>query len=270
MALSVSNSGPSGSTGSSAATISISAAAGDVIALFAGLDGSTGSAVVTTVSGAGLTWVKRTAITPFSVAGQSLGLEEWYAVAGSLVSAQTITVNTSLTSGQTIDLQYIATSGADTTTPFDTNGALPNLQSSQSGSPANGTISTSSANTILLSAIIGLGISSGNEPSGWTGTGSTETLSFAAYDIVSSAQSSTSVSWGSGGFANWGMICDAVQAAGAAGGQPFTKRWGGMKFSAQGQHMQGMKRWRRPPNRRQSGLLLPERILPQRKLVRAA
>jgi hypothetical protein len=219
VAFSVSNSGKNGAS-AGAATISVSANAGDVIVLFIGMGGTSGTATVASVSGGGLTWTKRAAITPFTAFGNSLGLEEWYAIAASAVSAQTITVTSNLTSSQSIDLGYVSISAANTTTPYDANGALPNLQSDQSGSPAVGSISTTNANTILLSAIVGLFLSSGNQPSGWTDLGVTIGIGDAAYNIVSSAQSSASVSWASGGLANWGMICDAVQAAGASSNIP--------------------------------------------------
>ena len=158
-------------------------------------------------------------------------LEVWYAVeSGTALTSQTCTATLSGTA-TSADILIIAFSGENTTTPFDTNGSLPVTASNLSGvaSAPSVTISTTNANTVLLTAgqVPGAAWNSGSAPTyptGFTGyfvSGFTGSPNFynndmaVAYEIVSSAQSSTAVAFGTTSI-NWLDTGDAVRIAGAA------------------------------------------------------
>lgn len=212
MALSVSNVGDA----------TVNANAGDVIVVFISALASspiTVSSVSLTVSG--LSFTKRAAITPFG-SGVSFILEEWFAVAPTPI----ITDSWNITYGTPVSFPfqtYASIGGANTSTPFDVNGALPALGSNMTAAVAPSLpVSTTNANTIILSFLLDADAAGPPSPAaGFTtiSSGGSSIKNDSEYKIVSATQSSFSVTWGAadtnaGG--PMGMIADAVQAA--AGG----------------------------------------------------
>lgn len=195
--------------------VSVDASAGSVIVVFVAAFGGT-SVTSVSLTTAGLSFTKRTA-----VSAGSFILEEWYAIAGSAIIADSWNITYSTGVAATFQA-YVSLSGANTSTPFDVNGALPALGSNMTANVAPSlSVSTTNANTIILSALVNTDttVSGANPAAGFT------TISFkisnprtdAQYKIVSATQSSFSVTWGAADTntsATMAMIADAVQAAG--------------------------------------------------------
>lgn len=178
------------------------------------------SGSISSIVAIGLTFTKRA----ISTGGQFI--EYWTAVASSALSSLVITVNYSAVSFTTVCAFGI--SGADTTTKFDSNAVLPVVNSSSTIT----TLSTTAANTMLLSFYRQGGTASPAAGSGFTAIAA-QAGGFALfqYKIVSSAQ--TNVSCGKdGGTTNGdanGGIADAILAASAAAYNPYYYRMiGGM------------------------------------------
>src|SRR4029077_20110557 len=116
-------------------------------------NGTTVSSVSDT---AGLVWHQR------AVAGTgSQTIYEYYAIAANAVAADTITVNFTGTASY-VDLNAFGISGANTSSPFDSNLSLP-------ATPADslGTVTTSNANDFIFAAYRSLDPTP-SAGSGWT------------------------------------------------------------------------------------------------------
>ncbi|WP_157461153.1 hypothetical protein [Bradyrhizobium sp. CCBAU 43298] len=98
-------------------------------------------------------------------------------------------------------------SGADATTPFDANAALPDT-----GNTGARSITTSDANDFLIHCAR-LNNQNGTPATGWTEIQDNTDYFLVQYKIVSATQSALSVD--TGGETNNGSIADAVQQAGA-------------------------------------------------------
>jgi hypothetical protein len=170
-----------------------------VLVLFTCFNGSGTISVSSVTDTAGLTWTKRTAT---SVGAQPI--EEWYAIAASLLSSNVITVNLSAANGYANAI-VVAISGANTASPYDTNVSLPAL----SASATSVSVSTTAANTIILGGL------RSNNATQTAGAGfaliSGANFALVEYDIVSSAQTSLTVT-SSSSSCN-GFIGDAIAAA---------------------------------------------------------
>ncbi|HUI87052.1 MAG TPA: hypothetical protein VLY21_07850 [Nitrososphaerales archaeon] len=235
-----------GSTGSSTEGKSASASlttssSNDVIILSAGTSSSSGSVKSVSDSG-GHTWNTRTTTT-----GSSAEIEEWYTIATSPLSSDSITV-TWYSSGDNT-FSAFAISGANTSSPFDTNGGLPDTSSGTSTSPSV-SVSTSNANDIVFGLIANEHTSSSScrtetDANGFTDTNATQCASGSntaqnsdqEYEIVTSTQSNLSVSFSTsnGGSNSWAMIGDAVVAtASSATPNPFQEMitWNPSTYSA--------------------------------------
>jgi hypothetical protein len=177
---------------------------------------------------AGLTWHLRAATSSQIVQGwpaQAVGsdMELWWALAPSLLSSDKIVP---ALSGSTDCISYTAfgVNGANTASPWDTDGALPAQGYNISGTvtPQVSGISTNAANTMLI-GVLGTGQDgSDNNGAGYT-AGSGYTLidqnvnggcnlasgAAAEYKIVSSAQSNTTGAFASQ-FGGWFMTGDAI------------------------------------------------------------
>lgn len=148
---------------------------------------------ITGVSGGGLTWTRRKAITQ----GSST-VEIWSAVAATPLSSVTITPTQ--TSLDFFTGLVFAFSGAHSASPFDANGSIP------FGSTTGAAYSTSNANDIIIGATIGnVAIDSP-----FTALSATATSNFlsAGYRLVSATQTSQSINWG--GTAVVPMVGDAI------------------------------------------------------------
>jgi hypothetical protein len=155
---------------------------------------------------AGLTYTFRAAAN----GGGSQPIEFYYAKASSILTGNVITINYS--SSTFVDACAFAISGANFTTPFDSNVGLPYTASS--GTVTG--VSTTNANDMLLSFYRQSSNSSPTVGSGFTSIYNPAGEYFIAqYQIVSSTQSGLSVGIG-GGTTNTdanGGIVDAIQQA---------------------------------------------------------
>ena len=172
--------------------------ANDVIILNIAENGTTVSTISDT---AGLTWTLK------AVAGSASGtpLYQYYAIAPNALSADTITVN--FTGVQPyVDLNAFGISGANTSSPFDTNTSLP-------GTSASGTVSatTSSANDLIFATYRFGSTSSPNSGSGWNTINASGNYYLSEYQIVSATQAGL-VATASAADENGGIV-DAVVAA---------------------------------------------------------
>jgi hypothetical protein len=199
----------------------------DVIIVYAFND-SGGAGATSITDGAGLTWHLRKQ--QFYNTGNTAVAEEWYAVSPGALAADNITVTyTAATSARTV---IFGVGGANTTTIFDPNVSLPASNTTTGAASLAVTISTSNAKDILLAGgrcITGCG--SITLPSGFTGVGSTGSVTTVGTDVVSSLQASVSESFGYTSGTASGIIVDAIISAGttsisnptnALDGQPLT------------------------------------------------
>lgn len=145
----------SGSATSVAAAVTTTVANTILIAVVAPYHtGSSGPPTVTGVSGAGLTWTKRASNTyPNPLSGTiRVGLEVWWALAPSAVTAQSITATLSSAPNNRVDILVFAVSGSpNLSAPWDVNVSLPGF-AQNAGSLNNPTrsINTSATNSMLL------------------------------------------------------------------------------------------------------------------------
>lgn len=159
---------------------------------------------VVSVTSPHLTFTRRTR-QPWGGADGTVGItydEEWYAIATSPLSSEVVTV--SQQSGSTSDLDFAAfgISGANTSTPYDTNGSLPALTGS-----GTATVSTTHGNDMICGMFRTF---YGDTPmTGWTPIMTTYGYSQVFCKIFSSAQTNLAVTTG-GGNAPAG-IGDAIQ-----------------------------------------------------------
>lgn len=180
---------------------------------------------VSSISGGGLTWTKRTSSSGTQSTFDIIDLEIWWALAATALSAQVITATLSGTAvGATIGV--FAVSGADTTTPFDVDASLPGILqnfTTPGNAPAK-SVSTTNANTFLFSVLQDqAGITLGDYQSGFVvlapasqGFSGSPNFKFSPqeseYEVFSASQSSLSVGF-TGTHPNYILIVDAIQAA---------------------------------------------------------
>jgi hypothetical protein len=205
MALSVDGAGGSFYQNSGATSTTITGVstsnANDVLLLFS--SGITGGVTITSItdnSGNTATWQARTNIADPVV---------WYTTTTGTLTSATITINFSgSTNSQNA---VIAISGADTASPFDSNGALPNLVT---GFNTYNTVSTSNANDILVNFYT-TGGSGSTASTGFTKLIDSGTdFVLLQYRIVSATQSGVSLSL-SGGSGIFTGAADAIKQASA-------------------------------------------------------
>jgi hypothetical protein len=206
--------------GSFAGGIDVDMPANGVVVIFVHSVGSGVSPTITGVTSSNLTWTRRATQTALSGSGTGYTQEEWWASSVSAFSAETVAI--SATSQLVAYYGSFSITGADLVAPFDVNGSLPAKNSFNSSVAPSLSVSTTSANTIILGALMAPS-ATGNPGSGFT-AGPTDGSSFdTEYKIVSSTQSSLTVNWGSGE-TNAGsrmlMIADAIKEASAGASIP--------------------------------------------------
>lgn len=216
-AISLNQSATTAETGSQTATVAITASAGDLIILHVDSNPNvTPNAPSTVTDAAGLTWHFRNGA---NYRGNTYWLGYYYAVTPGVLSSDTITVTMTASTIYKVKLIAYSVTGADIVHPFDTNGSLPFLGNDNvnctSGTTCGGTISTTCANTMLIT---GADVGSNTSvalPSGFTLIQQQTTLSnSAAYDIVSSAQSSVALSYSfASPFTATSVYIDAIRAS---------------------------------------------------------
>ena len=169
----------------------------------------------------GLTWNHRSTSVPLKE-GNSEQVDEWWAIASSPLSSDTISLGESGKSAHDTVAIAIAISGANPTNPFDSHIGLPytNTGTSTTTTPSVTGVTTSNANDLILGITGYTGTSTNiTAATGYTlVTSQTYSTSqqwgAAEYKIVTATQSSATVTWGNNpGSNNWAMIVDAVQRA---------------------------------------------------------
>ncbi len=178
---------------------------------------SNGIGVVSSVSdNKGNIWHRR------SIVVNSLAVtdeEVWYTLAPSKVSSDSLTI----TFSNAIDggiLYFVAVSGINSVTPWDSDVALPGVAASgTSGVPTVAGISTSGADDMIW-AWTGFdkgGYGYEGPESGFTGLGSTTSSGGTnyyngalEYEVATSAQSSTTITFSNSAPNDWTMIVDAI------------------------------------------------------------
>lgn len=182
----------------------------DIIIAFANGE-CAGPVTLGTPTGSGLSFTLRKS-------GVALSLGEWWALATSALSSETITITESSTlcGGPPITTSFVVwgIAGANTVTPFDPNMGLPS-QNTGIGASGSVSVSTSNANDMILGMVGGgANIGGGSAGPGFTIIKSDSLANAASeYEVVSSTQSALSVSINFGGNTAWEMFGDAVQAA---------------------------------------------------------
>jgi hypothetical protein len=170
----------------------------------------TGVTVSSVTDSQSLTWKSRASAT-----SANLELFTYWAVASSALSSDTITVT--MSGSGDLDLFVFGISGADTSSPFDPNAAVPASNTGSSKSPSV-LISTTGTDDMLIGAL-----AAANNPTVTIGSGFTEVsptydntpVADGEYKLVSSAQTNTAVSYTLGKREYWNIIADAVVAPGA-------------------------------------------------------
>jgi hypothetical protein len=142
----------------------------------------------------------------------------WYAIASNPLSSDQITVTVSKRSYFTVIAFGI--SGADTSSPFDPNSAVPASNSGSSIPPEPSvSISTTGTNDMIIGIVGAFNTPTLTPGSGFTSIGATSNQapsSLAEYTIVNSAASGFTVDASDGGVNTpWTIIADAVVAPGA-------------------------------------------------------
>ena len=168
---------------------------------------------------AGLTWTKRSSKTFGKGA-----VEIWYAIASAMLSSDTITFNFASTTDDWSCMAF-AVSGADTSSPWDTNGALPASNDGLGGTPSV-SVSTTARNAFVFAFAGSESYFSSSSPQAPltavtapsnTAWGQEFASSLAAYAIETSPQSSLSLTYNSISGA-WGMLGDAIVEGGSGDG----------------------------------------------------
>ncbi|MGD0637916.1 MAG: hypothetical protein ABSA72_07740, partial [Nitrososphaerales archaeon] len=155
-----------------------------------------------------LTWSARYAFA--AVGGRNQG--EYWAYAPGPLSSDTLTVTFSAAQSN-CRIHWFGISGANTASPFDTNGAEPAVVNANS--PASCTMTTTGSNDILFGEVGQGGTGYTSSPTGWTlldvtGYGFQSALS---YEIVSAKVTAQAETWTFIAGSNVSGLCDAIQQA---------------------------------------------------------
>lgn len=161
------------------------------------------------ISGCSLTWTRYEYA--FDTFNREVDL--WYAVAASPLSSCVITVpgngNWTFTG-----MTAMGISGANTTTPFDPNGASSGVANGVSTTPTVSGISTSNAHDILIGGVVASGAGPPTAGSGFTqlwNSGAVTPVLASEYEVVSATQSGISLTFGGLSTSTWAMLAAAVQ-----------------------------------------------------------
>lgn len=194
-------------TGSDATVTLTTSSSNDVIVLMITINDTTVSSVSSSnVTGWGLRKQQ-------AVSGGGFYIEEWAGVAASPLSSEVITVTFTGTSEHCV-IDAIGISGADTSTKWDSNGALPDGQTTGTCS-----ITTTNSDDFLIGGYRFGSEQNPTEGAGWTKVSGAD-ASLLEYKIVSTTQSALSVGIGTGNGNQNAGIGDAIIQGGAVG-----RRW---------------------------------------------
>ena len=167
---------------------------------------------VSSVSGGGLTWARRGTSVQWTDATYKNNHEVWWAVAASPLSSVAITATLSASATYATIFAF-GVSGADTTTPWDTNGALP--ASATHLTPTSlptVNVSTSASKTMILGFESDTDAANCSAGSGYTAIHDADgSNGFAIeYKVVSATQSALAVNVTTS-VTNWAIIGDALR-----------------------------------------------------------
>ena len=183
----------------------------DVIIIVGGGTNTSTAGANLTVSGCSLSWTQKS----FANDTASREVQLWYAIAASPLSACTITETVAGGTWLVTGMTAMGISGANTTTPFDPNGASSGIAHGASSTPTVSGISTSNAHDILIGGVVAAGSGPPTAGSGFTqlwNSGAVTPVLASEYEVVSATQSGISLTFGglsAGG--NWAMLAAAVQ-----------------------------------------------------------
>ena len=166
---------------------------------------------VTGVTSAHLTFTKRVQYTN----AQTLNQEIWWAPAASALTSESITAN--FTAGGSHTVTAFGVSGANTTTPFDTNVSLPGEEEGF-GAPATATISTSNGSDMLIASCFSSAPRTFTPPAGFATVLANTTTNSLSYEVVSSTQTNLAVAYGISTSVAESLLVDAIVAASGGGG----------------------------------------------------
>jgi RHS repeat-associated protein len=206
-----------GSTAVSSLSAKLTTTHPDVIVVSSESAGSSSYPSVTSITDtAGLTWHSRKVYQVHGIGSATdyFDTEEWYAYSSSALTADTITVHISA-STKKFAINIFGISGANTGSPFDPNSGLAATADGTSSSPSV-SVSTNNANDIILGLFMENGALSFSHGTGFTTIASnsssgTLTTMYSEYQIVSTAQSSLSVSASFSASRAWMVIGDAIE-----------------------------------------------------------
>lgn len=173
-----------------------------------------GLITVANVTGSGLTFSKRAAASGATTSYAYTDAEIWTATASAPLTNEVISVTYSTSAGECTSMAW-GVSGGNTASPFDQNGSLPASahSSSASATPSVGGVSTTNAQDMLVAITWNEFGNSPSPGSGYTSIGTPGGEIDAQYQVVSTPQSSVTVSFGAAdagkGFV---MIADALVA----------------------------------------------------------
>ncbi len=162
----------------------------DVIIVFTSVLG--GAATVSAVVGTGLSFTQRSL--PAGTIASSIIVQEWYAIASSVFSN---TITATVSASTNVAILAFGVSGVNTTTPFDTNAALPNV-ATVTAATITGTVSTTFPNDFVFSVVAHVSTEATSTiPAGFTlieaGTGTMGPS--AAYEVPSTTLTTSTAQW---------------------------------------------------------------------------
>jgi len=171
--------------------------------------------VLTVTDTSSLTWTKRGG-GQSTLLGVDRNMETWYAISAATQTNDVITVTYTAVSTYS-NIEVLSVSGANTATPFDSNGGLPAISSTNA--PAS--VSTSNANDFIFGMISADDGDGGTNLGAGTGFTLLDSANYNAqeYKIVSATQSGLSMAFTS--VASYALsMADAIQAASSTVTQP--------------------------------------------------
>jgi hypothetical protein len=205
IAVDTSVAGSSGSSSSFALPALSTAGTNEIIMVFVETNGGPVTSISDTAS---LTW---TFLKNQDDGNAGEKMEMWYAKAAAQLSSDVITVNT--TSAAFITACAVAISGANFSSPFDSNAAIPTSHDNSN----HLTFTTSNANDLLIAG----GRSGGQAPDAPYTTIYAANFLSVGYVIVSTTQSSGSDFSVNGGSSTWAVGTALVQDTGGGGTTPW-------------------------------------------------
>ncbi len=166
---------------------------------------------------AGLNFQQRTG--QVSIGGGQF-IQTWYAIASNPLTADSISVRSTLTGETWYGVVVFAVSGANTTSPFDSNPSIPKTQANigcSGNDPCNTGVSTS-ANDLVFQFGGDTGYTTQTAGTGFTliQANAVGQDAYAQYEIASSPLSSATLSFGTSQVSDFGVIADAIRPATSA------------------------------------------------------